>query len=81
VEIYWAADNRFSEEILKCQEKINRLYEVIQTARGRGAPAVKAAAFLLGRSEKWLKEPILPVNDEELSRIEKILRNLGLNPV
>jgi 4-hydroxy-tetrahydrodipicolinate synthase len=81
VEMYRAAEKRDSEEILKCQEKINRLYEVIQTARGRGAPAVKAAAFLLGRSEKWLKEPILPVNDEELSRIEKILRNLGLNPV
>jgi 4-hydroxy-tetrahydrodipicolinate synthase len=80
VEMYRAAEKRDLKKILKCQEKINRLYEVIQTAGGRGVPAVKAAASLLGRSEKRLKEPILPVNDQELSRIEKILRNLGLNP-
>ena len=80
VEMYRAAEKRDFKETLKWQEKINRLYEVIRTARDRGVPAVKAAASLLGRSEKWLKEPILPVNDEELSKIERVLRNLGLNP-
>jgi 4-hydroxy-tetrahydrodipicolinate synthase len=80
VEMYRAAGKGDFEKVLKCQQKINRLYEVIRTARGRGVPAVKAAASLLGRSETWLKEPLLPVNDEEFSRIERILRNLGLNP-
>jgi 4-hydroxy-tetrahydrodipicolinate synthase len=78
VEMYRAAERHDLKETLKCQEKINRLYEVIRTARGRGVPAIKAAVSLLGRSEKWLKSPVLPVNDEELLRIERILKDLGI---
>jgi len=48
IEMYRAAEKRDFKETLKYQEKINRLYEVIRTARGRGVPAVKAAASLLG---------------------------------
>ncbi len=78
VEMYRAAVKRDFKAVMECQEKINRLYEVIRTARDRGGPAVKAAASLLGRSKKWMKPPVLPVDDEELLRIGRVLKNLGL---
>jgi len=62
----------------KFQEKINRLYKVLQVAGNKTIPAIKAAMFLLGRCEKWLKPPLLPLNEEELSRVKKVLADLRL---
>jgi len=78
LEMYQAAQEGDFLRVQKLQEKINKLYEVIRTARDRGVPAIKAAASLLGRSEKWLKAPILPLDKEELSRVKEILTDLNL---
>jgi dihydrodipicolinate synthase/N-acetylneuraminate lyase len=60
------------------QKKINRLYKVLQVAGDKTVPAIKGATFLLGRCEKWLKPPLLPLSHDELSRIKKVLSDLGL---
>ena len=78
LEMYQAAQEGDFLRVQKLQEKINKLYEVIRTARDRGVPAIKAAASLLGRSEKWLKAPMLPLDKEELSRVKEILTDLNL---
>jgi dihydrodipicolinate synthase/N-acetylneuraminate lyase len=81
LEMYQAAQESDFLKVRKLQEKINKLYEVIQTAGDRGVPAIKAATSLLGRSEKWVKAPMFPLEEEELSRVRKILRGLGLKTV
>jgi len=78
LEMYEAAQKNDFLKVRKLQEKINQLYEVIRTARDRGVPAIKAATSLLGRSEKWLKAPMLPLDKDELSRVGQILAGLGL---
>jgi 4-hydroxy-tetrahydrodipicolinate synthase len=81
IEMYQAAQQGDFPRVRKIQAKINKLYEVIRTVGDRVVPAVKGAASLLGRSEKWVKAPMLPLEEEELSRVRKILRDLGLKTV
>jgi 4-hydroxy-tetrahydrodipicolinate synthase len=78
LEMYQAAQEGDFLKVRKFQEKINKLYEVIRTARDRGIPAIKAAASLLGRSGKWLKAPMLPLDEQEFSRVKEILTDLDL---
>jgi 4-hydroxy-tetrahydrodipicolinate synthase len=81
IEIYQAAQQGDFPRVRTIQVKINKLYEVIRTAGNRVVPAIKGATSLLGRSEKWVKAPMLPLEEEELSRVLKILRDLGLKTV
>ena len=78
LEMYEAAKRRDFATARQHQEKINAVYEVIQTVGGRGIPAVKAGAALLGRSEKWVKSPVQPLNEDELSRVANVLAGIGL---
>jgi 4-hydroxy-tetrahydrodipicolinate synthase len=78
VEMYHAAQKNDFSRVRKMQAKINKLYEVIRTAGDRVVPAIKGATSLLGRCEKWVKAPMLPLEEEELSRVLKILEDLGL---
>jgi len=78
LEMYQAAQRGDFLKVRKFQEKINKLYEVIRTTGDREIAAIKASVFLLGRSEKWLKAPMLPLDEEELIRIRRILSQLGL---
>jgi 4-hydroxy-tetrahydrodipicolinate synthase len=81
VEMYEAAQKNDFSRVRKIQAKINRLYEVIRTVGDRVVPAVKGATSLLGRSEKWVKAPMDSLEEAELSRVLKILRDLGLKTV
>ena len=78
VQMYRAAQEGDFRGVQEFQKKINRLYKVLQVAGNKTIPAIKTAMFLLGRCEKWLKSPLLPLNDEELSRVKKVLANLKL---
>jgi dihydrodipicolinate synthase/N-acetylneuraminate lyase len=78
IEIYQAAQKGDFLRVREIQGKINKLYEVIRTVGDRVVPAIKGATSLLGRSEKWVKAPIFSLEEEELSRIRKILKELGL---
>jgi 4-hydroxy-tetrahydrodipicolinate synthase len=78
VEMFRAAEVGDFRRAQEFQKKINRLYKVLQVAGDRNIPAIKAATFFLGRCEKWLKPPLLPLNDEGLSRVKKVLADLGL---
>jgi 4-hydroxy-tetrahydrodipicolinate synthase len=81
IEIYQAAQKGDFSSVRKIQSRINKLYEVIRTVGDRVVPAVKGATSLLGRCEKWVKAPMLPLEQKELSRVLKILRDLGLKTV
>jgi 4-hydroxy-tetrahydrodipicolinate synthase len=81
VRMFRAAQEGDFRGVQKFQKKINRLYKVLQVAGNKTIPAIKAATFLLGRCEKWLKPPLLPLSDEELSRVRKVLADLGLTKV
>jgi 4-hydroxy-tetrahydrodipicolinate synthase len=81
IEMYQAAQKGDFLRVRKIQAKINKLYEVIRTVGDRMVPAIKGATSLLGRSEKWVKAPMLSLEEEELSRVMKILRDLGLKTV
>ena len=81
VRMFRAAQEGDFRGVQKFQKKINRLYKVLQVAGNKTIPAIKAATFLLGRCEKWLKPPLLPLSDEELSRVKKVLADLGLTKV
>ena len=78
LKMYQAAEEGDFPKVRDLQAKINRLYEVIRAGGDRGIPAIKAATSLLGRSEKWLKAPVLPLDEEELSRVKQILADLDL---
>jgi 4-hydroxy-tetrahydrodipicolinate synthase len=78
VQMYRAAEEGDFRRVQELQKKINRLYKVLQVAGNKTIPAIKAATFLLGRGQKWLKSPLLPLNDGELSRVRKVLTDLGL---
>jgi len=78
VQMYGAAEEGDFRRVQELQKKINRLYKILQVAGNKTIPAIKAATFLLGRCEKWLKSPLLPLNDEELSRVRKVLTDLRL---
>jgi 4-hydroxy-tetrahydrodipicolinate synthase len=78
VQMYRAAEEGDFRGVQELQKKINRLYKVLQVAGNKTIPAIKAATFLLGRGEKWLKPPLLPLNDDELSRVKKVLADLKL---
>ena len=78
VEMYRAAEEGDFSRVQEFQKKINRLYKVLHVTGDRNIPAIKSATFLLGRCERWLKPPLLPLNDEELSRVRKVLTDLRL---
>jgi 4-hydroxy-tetrahydrodipicolinate synthase len=78
VQMYRAAEEGDFRRVQEFQKKINQLYKVLHVAGNKTIPAIKAATFLLGRGEKWLKPPLLPLNDDELSRVKKVLANLKL---
>ena len=73
-----AAEENDVRSVQEFQKKINRLYRILRVTGNKTVPAIKAATFLLGRCEKWLKPPLLPLSDEELSRVKKVLTDLRL---
>ncbi|MGQ9646914.1 MAG: dihydrodipicolinate synthase family protein [Thermodesulfobacteriota bacterium] len=80
ITIYQAAQKGDFSTVRKIQAKINKLYGVIQTVGDRVVPAIKGATSLLGRSEKWVRAPMLSLEEGDLSRIRKILEELSLKP-
>jgi 4-hydroxy-tetrahydrodipicolinate synthase len=76
-----AAEENDVRSVQEFQKKINRLYRILRVTGNKTVPAIKAATFLLGRCEKWLKPPLLPLSDEELSRVKKVLDDLKLTKV
>lgn len=78
IEIYQAAQKGDFLRVREIQGKINKLYEVIRTVGDRVVPAIKGATSLLGRSERWVKAPMLALDEKEFSRVRKILRDLNL---
>ena len=81
IEMYQTAQKGDFSRVRKIQSRINKLYEVIRTVGNRVVPAVKGATSLLGRCEKWVKAPMLHLEEKELSRVLKILNDLGLKTV
>jgi 4-hydroxy-tetrahydrodipicolinate synthase len=78
MQIYRAAEQGDFRKVQGFQKKINRLYKILHVTGNRTVPAIKAATSFLGRCERWVKSPQLPLNDQELSRVKRVLADLRL---
>ena len=78
IEMMHAAQRGDWDAVNKKQAEIDKLYEIIETVGGKVLPAVKAGAALMGRSTKWLKIKGDELNNEEIRKVEQVLKQLGL---
>ena len=78
VRMYEQAKKGNYQKVNEMQKKINKLYEIIQVTGGKVIPAIKAGTALLGRSSKWMKIISMSLNNNEVTKIEKILIDLTL---
>ena len=78
VEMYRAAKAGNTAAVNAAQKKINALCEVFGVVGGQVIPGIKAAAHLLGRSHRWMRQASMTVSDEDLEKIRKVLAGLEL---
>jgi len=78
IKMYQAAKARNNSRVNEIQKEINNLYELIQVTGGKVIPAIKAAVTLLGRSNKWMKISSQTLNEQEVEKVKRVLRNLNL---
>ncbi len=78
LELYRAVRAGNHTAALECQKRINALCEVFQVVGGRVIPGIKAAAYLLGRSHRWMRQRAMTLSDEEIVRVRSVLVRLGL---
>ena len=78
IQMYKEAKKGNYQKVNEMQKKINKLYEIIQVTGGKVIPAIKAGTALLGRSSKWMKIISMSLNNNEVTKIEKILIDLTL---
>ena len=78
IQMYKEAKKGNYQEVNEMQKKITELYEIIQITGMKAIPAIKVGTALLGRSSKWMKLISMSLDDEEIRKVEKILKNLSL---
>ena len=78
IKMFQAAKARNNLRVNEMQKEIDNLYELIQVTGGKVIPAIKAAASLLGRSNKWMKISSQTLNEQEVEKVKRVLTNLNL---
>ena len=78
VRMYEEAKKENYQEVNEIQNKINKLYEIIQVTGGKGIPAIKSGVALLGRSTKWMKMFPLTLGKEDIEKVKRVIIKLGL---
>ncbi len=78
IEMYQAAQVNDVKKAYDMQRKINALYEIIQVTGIKVIPSIKAAASLLGRSDKWMKMSSQTLNAQEIEQVKEVLKSLSL---
>lgn len=72
VEMYRAYQDGDCKKIKECQNRINKLYELIHRF-GNGNAAIKAATELYGRGSRWMQIKSMSLDDDQMREAEKIL--------
>jgi 4-hydroxy-tetrahydrodipicolinate synthase len=73
-----AAGRDDSRGIAEEQKRINALLQIIVQSGGRGLPAIKAGAALLGRSTAHTRVPALDLCEAERGSVRRVLASLAL---
>jgi len=76
VEMYRAAQAGNWDLVKACQRRINHIYGIIRTCQGKVNAAVKAGAAFYGRSSPRMKMSFMTLSEEEVSRVENILKSI-----
>jgi dihydrodipicolinate synthase/N-acetylneuraminate lyase len=65
--------------VLERQRQVHRLYRLIFTTGGQTNAAIKTAVCLLGRgSTRWMRTLSMSLNEEEVARVEAVLKDMKL---
>ena len=76
--MYKEAKKGNNQKVNEMQNKINKLYEIIQVTGGKGIPAIKSGVALLGRSTEWMKMFPLTLGKEDIEKVKRVIIKLGL---
>ncbi|MBN1835301.1 MAG: dihydrodipicolinate synthase family protein [Spirochaetales bacterium] len=64
--------------VLSAQTTVNELYGVLRLAGPKGVAGIKAACELLGRGQRWTRNPAMALRNEEVEQLRPILERLGV---
>ena len=78
LEMYSAAKAGDTKKVYEYQKKINALCEVFEVIGKRVIPGIKIAAYLLGRSNKYMRQLSMTPNEADIEKVRGILEKLGL---
>ena len=78
LKLYAAKEEKNFTQLNEYQKKIDTWYGIIQAVGGKINPAIKAAAALLGRSQQWMKQVELTLNEHEIAQVKEVLIKLKL---
>lgn len=77
-ELYLAALKKDVPAAYEAQKHINYLFNVIKVTNGKVGPSIKAAIEILGRGKRTMKQASLTLSDEEVQKVEGVLKDMGL---
>jgi len=78
IRLYQAKEQNNAAQLNAIQQEINALYGIIHAAGGKVIPAIQAGAMLRGRSRKWMKIASMALSEDEVRKVEQMLKNLHL---
>lgn len=78
LDMYKAAKAGDTKKVNENQKKINDLCQVFEVIGGRVIPGIKIAAYLLGRSNKYMRQISMTPNEADIAKVKVVLANLGL---
>jgi 4-hydroxy-tetrahydrodipicolinate synthase len=78
MDAYRAAVAGDIKAVNEAQKRINALCELFQVVGGRVIPGIKAAAYLLGRSNKWMRQNSMTLSKADIDKVRGVLAGLGL---
>jgi 4-hydroxy-tetrahydrodipicolinate synthase len=78
VALYEAVRRGNAAEARNHQRRIHHLLNIIDAAKGKAIPAIKAACSLLGRSTKWMKNSHMTLTEAEIEAVRTALVSLDL---
>jgi 4-hydroxy-tetrahydrodipicolinate synthase len=76
LEMYNAVQENDVKAVINCQQKINRLYDIIYACNGKAIEAVKAGAAYYGRGSTGMITKSVGLSSVELKELEKILETI-----
>lgn len=76
VAMYQAAREKDWETVKAKQLNINKLCQIITICGGRVIPAIKAAVYIKGRCQPWMRNQYMSPSPSDLNAVEKVLASI-----